>query len=533
MQARTPYFILGILLVLSLVANAQPPVLWTATEVWSTETYGWSIMEVPDPSTPLTPPPPIPSPGYILGGYAQAPGADMDGHLWKVDLTGATVFQRSYTHYPGSNYDEVIHSVAGDTLFGTICGGYIQPYPPVVGQKDMWLLRTDQFGNPGASTLYGNPAGGDDECWSICRATPNEFLLGGYTTNATTGQDFLLWATGGCLNFSFSWNRAGNDVIYSVLEIAPNDFIVAGVTQVTGTNDGYLANVVVGVAGPFVNWQRIYYNPSLPGDEIIFSVDQVPGGGYILAGITNFQPPNDWDGLQILTDAVGIPIWTKIYGGVNEEILHCVQYSSYTLGGGYLAAGRMIMNLGGPDRSLALRTVPNGSINWFQSFPFPPGANWEHLETVAVTTDRGAIFGGKVGMATLPQLRMLMIKMAPVILAEDPGSETGGEFCSEDFLSPNTPELEISSPQETASMQIGPNPFNPATAISYQLPAAGHVSLLVYDTIGRLVTTLVEGWREAGAHELNFDAARFPSGVYFCRLQAGDYSAVQKLVLMK
>jgi len=48
-----------------------------------------------------------------------------------------------------------------------------------------------------------------------------------------------------------------------------------------------------------------------------------------------------------------------------------------------------------------------------------------------------------------------------------------------------------------------------------------------------LVTTLVNGWREAGSHQVTWDASGLPSGLYFCRMQAGDFNSVQKLILMK
>ncbi len=81
--------------------------------------------------------------------------------------------------------------------------------------------------------------------------------------------------------------------------------------------------------------------------------------------------------------------------------------------------------------------------------------------------------------------------------------------------------------------QCRPNPFNPSTAISYQLSALSHVSLKVYDTAGRLVSTLVNGWQEAGTHQATFDGSRLSSGLYFVRMQAGGYSAVQKMMLVK
>jgi subtilisin family serine protease len=78
-----------------------------------------------------------------------------------------------------------------------------------------------------------------------------------------------------------------------------------------------------------------------------------------------------------------------------------------------------------------------------------------------------------------------------------------------------------------------PNPFNPSTALSYKLQAASHVSLNVYDTAGRLVTTLVNGWREVGTHEVTFDGSGLASGMYLYALTAGGNTISGKMVLMK
>ncbi|RJP82269.1 MAG: T9SS C-terminal target domain-containing protein, partial [Candidatus Zixiibacteriota bacterium] len=83
------------------------------------------------------------------------------------------------------------------------------------------------------------------------------------------------------------------------------------------------------------------------------------------------------------------------------------------------------------------------------------------------------------------------------------------------------------------ALEASPNPFNPTTALGFKLSAPGHVSIRVYDTAGREVRTLVGGWREAGAHQVRFDASGLPSGIYFVRLQTGEYTGVEKLVLLK
>ncbi|MCX6639364.1 MAG: T9SS type A sorting domain-containing protein [bacterium] len=80
---------------------------------------------------------------------------------------------------------------------------------------------------------------------------------------------------------------------------------------------------------------------------------------------------------------------------------------------------------------------------------------------------------------------------------------------------------------------ISPNPFNPTTMLSYELQAASFVNLSVYDISGKMVAVLVNGMRDGGSHQVTFDGSNLPSGIYFARLTAGEYSSVQKMVLLK
>jgi hypothetical protein len=78
-----------------------------------------------------------------------------------------------------------------------------------------------------------------------------------------------------------------------------------------------------------------------------------------------------------------------------------------------------------------------------------------------------------------------------------------------------------------------PNPFNPSTTIRFQLPRASHVTLTVYDVLGREVSVLVNEGKDAGVHEVKFDGSNLASGVYFNRLQAGEFVQIRKLVLLR
>ncbi len=85
-------------------------------------------------------------------------------------------------------------------------------------------------------------------------------------------------------------------------------------------------------------------------------------------------------------------------------------------------------------------------------------------------------------------------------------------------------------PLDFALRQNFPNPFNPATVIGAQWPAASRVTLAVYDVLGREVALLIDGVRPAGTCEAAFDGTGLPSGVYFCRLSASPIGTGKTIV---
>ncbi len=78
-----------------------------------------------------------------------------------------------------------------------------------------------------------------------------------------------------------------------------------------------------------------------------------------------------------------------------------------------------------------------------------------------------------------------------------------------------------------------PNPFNPSTTISFSLPNSGNVSLKVYNVVGQEVAMLLNAYTTVGQYNVSFDASALSSGVYFYRLNAGSFSVVKKMMLLK
>ncbi|RQV99040.1 T9SS C-terminal target domain-containing protein [bacterium] len=96
-----------------------------------------------------------------------------------------------------------------------------------------------------------------------------------------------------------------------------------------------------------------------------------------------------------------------------------------------------------------------------------------------------------------------------------------------------TPNGSNATVLEYALHQNYPNPFNPETNITFDLVETSNVMLTVYNPMGQTVATLVSGELSAGRHSVSFSAADLPSGLYFYRMEAGEFSAVRKMILMK
>ncbi len=118
-----------------------------------------------------------------------------------------------------------------------------------------------------------------------------------------------------------------------------------------------------------------------------------------------------------------------------------------------------------------------------------------------------------------------------------PGDSTYADWSGAAYLfQPNlvsAEEIHDGSVREFELMQNYPNPFNPTTDIIFTLPSGDNVRIVVYDLLGKEITTLAEGYLPAGRHTVKFNAFGLSSGIYFYSLQTKDCFKVKKLTVMK
>lgn len=181
------------------------------------------------------------------------------------------------------------------------------------------------------------------------------------------------------------------------------------------------------------------------------------------------------------------------------------------------------------------------------------GENWEQVEAETsitgndfhfISPEKGWVAGSQIwstedgGETWVSNRKQSSSDLQAVFALSDENIWLGGEngllLRSEDAILTSIDEEFISgSPMEYSLEQNYPNPFNPVTVIEFSLPQTSNVRLEVYNVIGQRVATLVNETRQAGVHQVNFNASNLASGVYFYRISAGSFVQTRQLTLIK
>jgi photosystem II stability/assembly factor-like uncharacterized protein len=372
--------------------------------------------------------------------------------------------------------------------------------------------------------------------WSLDASGPNLW--------ATGYQHYVYLST----NNGDSWIPRIND-LYPAFRY-PEITSSGGNTYVTFINNNLTRTGVYKTTNDGLNWQEIVNWPNRHITSIAAGLDTMiflglyhKNGEY---GITCFSSQFQYYSEGLYDE------------GVWDIAIKDTNVFAATLNGIYRStnSGFSWVNTGIPANKLAVygesvyavnsgggiyRTTDNGD-NWYSI-----GLNDKYIQGLAVyenkviagvygegfyiTTDDGTNwYPRNEGLDSIPDnITDIVIKNGVVFSSFDDASIWKRSLSDITEIKENSVEI----PTIFSLSQNYPNPFNPKTVISWQLPISSHVSLKVYDVIGNEVAVLVNEFKSTGTYKVEFDGSRLASGVYFYRLQAGNFNSVKKLVLMK
>jgi predicted secreted protein len=476
-----------LLLILSsgMLLYAQPPgILWSRTYGRDSSEACRDVVVLPDGSV------------ILLGNTRSFGAGAVDCWLVKVDRNGDSLWSRTYGG-PANDWGAGV-SVTPDG--GFILAGSSSSFGS--GGNDFWLVRTDGDGDSLWSRAYG---GVETETFGgLGVLADSGYFVAGYTQSFGAGtEDFWLLrvAANGDSLWSRTYGGPSNERCWAAIRGRNGNFYLVGDARSFGLGDKDVWLVAANANGDSL-WSHVYGGAR---DEECRGIVQTADGGFLLAGSQDQDGAGNFDAWLIRTDSAGNVLWDTTFGGPLSEGVEDV---TLLPDGGFAVLGNTLSFGAGDQDVWLLRVSADGDSLWSLT---AGTADFERGWSLAVTSDHAYVIGGTTR----------------------PVGDTGDFYLVKTLPDPTLALGPFIVRPSSFVLSVFPNPFNPSTEIVYDLPAATHVSLRVFDLLGREVAVLKDGLVEPGSHRVTFDGGALPSGIYFARLDAGAFSEVRKLMLLK
>lgn len=324
--------------------------------------------------------------GYIIIGFTCSFGAGTpsfaDVYLIKADPQGDTLWTRTY----GGNHDDRGYSVQQTLDSGHIIAGLTGSFG--AGSCDVYLIKTNAQGDTLWTRTYGgaNPDHGS----SVAQASDSGYIIAGGTGSFGAGSNdvYLIKSDAqGDTLWTRTYGGTDYDEGHSVQQLPDGGYVIAGWTNSLGEGTPEYSNVYLirtDAVGDTL-WTRTYGGTD---SDYGWSVRQTSDSGYIIAGQTMSFGAGDGDVYLIKTNAQGDALWAKTYGGANEDYGKSVLQVS---DGGYAIVGQTWSFGAGDGDVYLVRTDAQGDTLWTRTCG---GANEDCGNSVRQTSDGGYIVAG-------------------------------------------------------------------------------------------------------------------------------------------
>jgi hypothetical protein len=276
-----------------------------------------------------------------------------------------------------------------NSVIQTNDGGYIitgQTKNFGAGDFAVYLIKTDVNGDSLWTKTFGGT--GTDVGFSIKQTTDGGYIIAGSTLSFGSGDfDIYLIKTDsiGSPLWSKTFGGTNDDEGFSVQQTTDGGYIITGSTDSFGSGD-YDAYLIKTDANGDTLWTKIFGGIF---NDLAYSVQQTTDGGYIVVGYTVSFGAGNADVYLIKTDANGNSLWSKTFGGAIDDQGYLVQQ---TMDGGYIVAGKATSFGAGNSDVYLIKTDPNGNSLWIKTFG---GADYDYGFSVQQTMEGGYIVAGR------------------------------------------------------------------------------------------------------------------------------------------
>jgi hypothetical protein len=465
--------------------------------------------------------------GYVVAGYSRNP---MALRAVRADSLGNALWQVMYLGYHGQSVDQF-------STGGYIVAGYGTNVP-----HDICLARIGPLGDSLWIKTYGGSL--PDKAYSVRRTSDNGFIVAGHTDSFGPGvvNVYLLKTDSlGNVLWERTYGGSASDQGWAVRQTGDGGYIVAGVTMSFGEGAGDAYLLKTDSLGN-VLWERAFGGPS---PDRAFSVAETQDGGYVLAGRTRSYGAGESDVYLIKTDSLGLGIpcdpikpWEPRTQGYwrrqckknpHEDV--CAYVDSVHILAGLFDAFDCdsicdLLNVNPPERDMCrkarrqymalLLNVASGKLAVCNCLE-------DGREVGDVITKIDSLLSGDPDFRTCELAKTL---------ADEINNGIGIVPCDTTWT--QAPSKTVQPP----SISVTPNPFSKSTVIEYEVEAPGSVRLEVYNSVGRLVTTVTNDVKLRGTHKIAWDGSdsrgySVPSGIYFVYLQTDGCVTAERIVRIR
>ena len=303
-------------------------------------------------------------------------------------LFPATLFAGSWAKTFGGSSDEVAYVIQETSDNGFIVAGYTLSFG--AGEADYWIIKLDKDGNVDWEKTYGGASW--DEAVDIHELSGGGYIVAGTTTSFGAG-DGDYWVIkldeDGNIVWQKTYGGASWDEAAAIDEITGGGFIIAGSTTSYGSGDEDYWIVKLDAYGNTV-WQKTYDNNGTIYDKAT-DIHETSDGGFIVAGDTYYSNM-DQDQWILKLDPAGVIIWEKTYGGIGSGASNEYAKSIHeTFDGGYIVSGSTETFGSGYLNYWVIKLDPQGNVDWQKAF-----SNGDNSEAFSVseTADHEFIAAG-------------------------------------------------------------------------------------------------------------------------------------------
>jgi len=345
--------------------------------------------------------------GYIMVGQTFSFGnGSNDVYLVKTDANGHTLWTGTY----GGAYEDLGRCVRQTSDGGYIIVGFTTSFG--AGNRDVYLIKTNEYG----IALWTKTFGGlyEERGYWVQQTSDDGYIIVGQTRSfGAGGGDVYLIKTDSMGNtiWTKTFGGPGYDFCRSVQQTPDGGYILAGQTGSFGAGDWDMYLIKTDANGDSL-WTRTYGGPD---EDLGCSVGLTSDGGYIVTGGAKSFGGINWDVYLVKTDFVGNAKWSKLYGSSGEERCHEVFETS---DGGYIAVGFTSSFGAGAYDIYLIKTNANGDSLWTKTWG---GYGSDVGEGIQETPDGGYILCGLTGSFGAGGGDFWLIKTKPTTVMIDAG----------------------------------------------------------------------------------------------------------------